>query len=171
MADFDAINEELKNYSPELAKRPQIVVGNKTDLLQEPEKLEELKAHVEEAGYTFLEMSAATHQGTRELVQTIGRMLTQLPPVMVYEPEYVPRPPVIDTSAPLDIQRADDGTWLVEGPWLQRLMGNVNFKDYESRMWFDKSLRESGLYQQLEELGIQDGDTVSMYDFEFEYQR
>ena len=61
----------------------------------------------------------------------------------MYEPEYVPRPAAIDTSAPLDIQRADDGTWLIEGPWLQRLMGNVNFSDYESRMWFDKMLREA----------------------------
>ena len=169
VADFDAINEELKNYSPELAKRPQIVVGNKTDLLQEPEKLEELKAHVEEAGYTFLEMSAATHQGTRELVQTIGRMLMQLPPVMVYEPEYVPRPPEVDTSQPLNIQ-VEDNTWLVEGPWLQRLMANINFSDYESRMYFDKMLRQSGLFDRLEQMGIQDGDIVSMYDLEFEYQ-
>ena len=169
VADFDAINEELKNYSPELAKRPQIVVGNKTDLLQEPEKLEELKAHVEEAGYTFLEMSAATHQGTRELVQTIGRMLTQLPPVMVYEPEYVPRPQEVDTSQPLNIQ-VEDNTWLVEGPWLQRLMANINFSDYESRMYFDKMLRQSGLFDRLEQMGIQDGDIVSMYDLEFEYQ-
>ena len=169
VADFDAINEELKNYSPELAKRPQIVVGNKTDLLQEPEKLEELKAHVEETGYTFLEMSAATHQGTRELVQTIGRMLMQLPPVMVYEPEYVPRPPEVDTSQPLNIQ-VEDNTWLVEGPWLQRLMANINFSDYESRMYFDKMLRQSGLFDRLEQMGIQDGDIVSMYDLEFEYQ-
>ena len=83
--------------------------------------------------------------------------------------------PVHDRSefagTPLDIQRDDDGTWIIEGPWLQRLMGNINFSDYESRMYFDKTLRESGLYQQLEEMGIQDGDTVSLYDFEFEYQR
>ena len=169
VADFDAINEELKNYSPELATRPQIVVGNKTDLLQEPEKLEELKAHVEETGYTFLEMSAATHQGTRELVQTIGRMLMQLPPVTVYEPEYVPRPPEVDTSQPLNIQ-VEDNTWLVEAPWLQRLMANINFFDYESRMYFDKMLRQSGLFDRLEQMGIQDGDIVSMYDLEFEYQ-
>ena len=171
VADFDAINEELKQYSPELAERPQIVAANKADICEDPENLERLRAHVESKGYTLLEISAAAHQGTRELVGKVAEMLSVLPPVTVYEPEYVPKPPVIDTSAPLDIQRADDGTWLVEGPWLQRLMGNVNFKDYESRMWFDKSLRESGLYQQLEEMGIQDGDTVSMYDFEFEYQR
>ncbi len=169
VADFDAINDELKNYSPELARRPQIVVGNKTDLLQDPEQLETLKKHVEEAGYSFLEMSAATHQGTRELVQTIGRMLSQLPPVVVYEPEYVPRPPEVDTSQPLTIH-VEDNTWLVEGPWLQRLMANINFSDYESRMYFDKMLRQSGLFDRLEQMGIQDGDIVSMYNLEFEYQ-
>ena len=171
VADFDAICEELKQYSPELAKRPQIVAANKVDIMEDPENLERLRAHVEGKGYSLLEISAAAHQGTRQLVGKVAEMLSTLPPVTVYEPEYVPRPEVVDTSAPLDIRRSDDGTWLVEGPWLQRLMGNVNFKDYESRMWFDKSLRESGLYQQLEDMGIQDGDTVSMYDFEFEYQR
>lgn len=91
-------------------------------------------------------------------------------PVTVYEPEYVPKPPVIDTTEPLHIER-EDNTWLVEGPWLQRLMGNINFSDYESRMYFDKMLRQSGLFDTLEQMGIQDGDIVSMYDLEFEYQR
>ena len=144
--------------------------ANKTDLLADPEQLEAFRCHVEEAGYEFMAMSAATHQGTRELVQAIARRLAELPPVTVYEPEYVPRPPEVDTTAPLDIHR-DDHTWLVEGPWLQRLMGNINFSDYESRMYFDKVLRQSGLFDQLEQMGIQDGDIVSMYDLEFEYQR
>nr|WP_325184707.1 GTPase ObgE [uncultured Oscillibacter sp.] len=169
--DFDAINEELRQYSPELAQRPQIVAANKVDILENPENLERLRAHVEAKGFTLLEISAAAHQGTRQLVGKAAEMLSVLPPVTVYEPEYVPRPPAVDSSAPLDIRRSDDGTWLVDGPWLQRLMGNVNFADYESRMWFDKMLRESGLFQRLEEMGIQDGDTVSMYDWEFEYQR
>ena len=172
VADFDAINEELTQYSAELADRPQIVAANKVDIMEDPENLERLRAHVEAKGFTLLEISAAAHQGTRQLVSKVAEMLSVLPPVTVYEPEYVPKPPVVDTSAPLNIQRADDGhTWLVEGPWLQRLMGNVNFGDYESRMYFDKTLRESGLFQRLEEMGIQDGDTVSMYDLEFEYQR
>ena len=172
VADFDAINAELAQYSPDLAKRPQIVCANKSDILDpDSDNLTRLRQHVEAQGYTLLEISAAAHQGTAELVKKVAEMLSVLPPVTVYEPEYVPKPPVIDASAPLDIQRADDGTWLVEGPWLQRLMANVNFADYESRMWFDKTLRQSGLFQQLEDMGIQDGDTVSMYDFEFEYQR
>lgn len=121
---------------------------------------------MEGLGYEFFAMSAATHQGTRELVQRIGQRLSELPPVTVYEPEYVPKPPVIDTSEPLHIER-EDNTWLVEGPWLQRLMGNINFSDYESRLYFDKMLRQSGLFDTLEDMGIQDGDIVSMYDLEF----
>ena len=146
------------------------MVANKTDLLADPAQLDAFRAHVEEAGYAFMAMSAATHQGTCELVQAIAARLAELPPVAVYEPEYVPRPPQIDTSEPLSIQQ-EDNTWLVEGPWLQRLMANINFSDYESRMYFDKMLRQSGLFDQLERMGIQDGDIVSMYNLEFEYQR
>ena len=168
--DFDTINAELKQYSDDLASRPQIVVANKTDLSNDPELLEKLRAHVEAEGYQFMTMSAATHQGTRELVQKIAEMLSTLPPVTVYEPEYVPRPPEVDVSQPLDIRHEDD-IWLVEGPWLQRLMANINFSDYESRMYFDRMLRQSGLFDTLEKMGIQDGEIVSMYNLEFEYQR
>ena len=146
------------------------MVANKTDLLADDEQLDAFRAHVEAQGYQFMAMSAATHQGTRELVGRIGAMLSTLPPVTVYEPEYVPRPPQIDTSAPLEIHREDD-TWLVEGPWLERLMANINFSDNESRMYFDKMLRQSGLFDRLEDMGIQDGHIVSMYNLEFEYQR
>ena len=170
--DFDAINAELKQYSPDLAERPQIVAANKVDILPpDSDNLERLRSHVEALGYTLLEISAAAHQGTRELVKKTAEMLSVLPPVTVYEPEYVPKAPVIDASAPLDIHREDDGTWIVESTWLRQVMGNVNFADYESRMWFDKVLRDNGFFQKLEEMGIQDGDIVSLYDFEFEYQR
>jgi len=172
VADFDAINEELRQYNADLAQRPQIVAANKVDIMSDPELLEKLRAHVEAAGYQLFPISAAAHQGVRELMEKVGEMLSVLPPVRVFEPEYVPRPEVIDTSEPLRIERINDGhTWVVDGPWLQRMMGNVNFSDYESRMYFDKALRESGLFGQLEEKGIEDGDTVSMYDYEFEYQR
>ncbi len=170
VADFDAINEELKRYSPDLAKRPQIVAANKTDIPGDPALLEALRAHVEALGYPLVEISAAAHKGTRELVQLAAERLSVLPPIAVYEPDYVPRVPKADASAPLDIQH-EDGVWMVEGPWLQRLMANVNFADYESRMWFDKALRDAGVFRRLEELGIQDGDTVSMDGFEFEYQK
>lgn len=116
-------------------------------------QLDAFRAHVEALGYEFFAMSAATHQGTRELVQHIARRLSELPPVTVYEPGYVPKPPVIGAPPrPLHILEREDNTWLVEVPWLQRLMGNINFSDYEDRMYFDKMLRQGGLFDALEQM-------------------
>ena len=168
--DFEAINAELKEYSPELAERPQIVVGNKCDLLgDERENIEKLRAHVEAQGYAFFELSAAAHMGTRELVQECARRLKELPPILRFEADYVPPEPKVDTSGELTIEHFDD-MWLVEGPWLQRLVATVNFSDYESRMYFDRVLREAGVFKRMEEMGVRDGDTVSMYDLMFEYK-
>ena len=170
VADFEAINAELAQYSPELAGRKMIVAANKVDIMEDSAPLEALRAHVEGLGLELFEISAAAHQGTRELVRKAAAELAQLPPVVVYEPTYVERPPEVDTRGEVDIQEFD-GTWVVDAPWLQRLIANVNFGDYESRNWFDQKLRQSGLFDKLEELGIKDGDIVSMYDLEFEYQR
>lgn len=168
--DFDAINAELASWSPELAARKMIVAANKVDIMSDPNQLERLRKHVEQKGMRLFELSAAAHQGTKELVQYAAAELAGLPPVTVYEPTYVPKEPEIDTSGQVEIQQYDD-TWVVEGAWLQRLIANVNFGDYESRNWFDKCLRQSGLFDRLEELGIQNGDIVSIYDLEFEYQK
>ncbi len=168
--DFDAINAELREYNPELAERPQIVAANKCDLLgDDRENIERLKSHVEELGYSFFEMSAVTHEGTRELIRECAGRLTTLPPVMHYEADYVPPEPVVDTSEELSIENFDD-MWIVEGPWLQRLVATVNFSDYESRMYFDRILREAGVFKRMEAMGVKDGDTVSMYDLMFEYK-
>ena len=168
--DFDAINAELKEYSEELSQRPQIVAANKCDLCgDDRENIERLKAHVEALGYDFFEMSAATHSGTHELVNIAASKLQELPPVISYEPDYVPPEPVIDTSEALTIEQYDD-VWVVEGPWLQRLVSSVNFSDNESMMYFDRMLRDNGVYQRMEDMGIQDGDTVSIYNLEFEYR-
>ena len=170
VADFKAINEELRQYSPELAGRRMIVAANKVDIMEDPALLDQLRAYVEGLGLELVTISAAAHQGTRELVLRTAQLLQKLPPVAVYEPTYVERPPEVDTSGEVDIQEFD-GTWVVDAPWLQRLIANVNFGDYESRNWFDQKLRQSGLFDRLEAMGIKDGDIVSMYDLEFEYQR
>ena len=168
--DFDAICAELKEYSPELSERPQIVAANKCDLLGEDrENIDRLKAHVEALGYSFFEMSAATHNGTSELIQEIGGELSHLPPVIRFEADYIPPEPVIDTSEAISIEQFDD-VWVVEGAWLQKLMSTVNFDDTESLMYFDRMLRDNGVYQRMEEMGISDGDTVSIYNLEFEYR-
>ena len=171
VADFEAITAELAQWSPDLPSRPTVVAGNKADIAQDRSGLEALKAHVEALGLPFFEISAAAHQGVEPLMDCVWETLSQLPPPQPFAATYVPKPPTVDTSEPLEITRADDGTWLVEGPWLQRLMANVNFGDFESRSWFDRMLRQSGLFDRLEEMGIQDGDTVSLYNLEFDYQR
>ena len=168
--DFEAINAELAQYSPELAERPMLVAGNKADIAGDRSLLEKLKAHVEAKGLTFFELSAATHQGVDALMRHAAGLLSQLPPITVYEPDYVPAPPELDTSGDVTIEKVDD-VWMVDGPWLQRLMANVNFGDTESRNWFDRVLRESGLFQRMEAMGVQDGDTVCLYNLEFEYQK
>ena len=167
--DFEAINAELEQYSPELATRKMIVVANKMDIMEDDSMLQALRAHVEAKGLELFELSAAAHQGTRELVKHIAQELQQLPPVVVYEPTYVEREPEIEVSTEFNIQRYDD-TWVIDSPWLERMIANVNFSDFESRNWFDKNLRESGLFDKLESMGIKDGDIVSLYDLEFEYQ-
>ena len=165
------INEELRQYSPDLAARPMIVAANKADLLPpESDNLERLKAHVEAQGYEFYVISAATTKGTKELMRTIAGKLANLPPVTVYEPEYVKPLAEAGDAKELQIQQYDD-LWVVSGPWIMKLMNDINFDDYESRMYFDRQLRKSGLFERLEEMGIQDGDTVSIFDFEFEYTK
>lgn len=168
--DFEKINAELASYSPELAKRPMLVAANKCDLIPDgSENLSRLRDYVTAKGYEFYEISAATTQGTHRLMQTIAARLQELPPVTVYEPEYVK--PLAEAGAveALKIEQMDD-LWIVTGRWLQSLIADINFADYESRMYFDRQLRKSGLFERLEEMGIQDGDTVSIYDFEFEYE-
>ncbi|MGI6499064.1 MAG: GTPase ObgE [Oscillospiraceae bacterium] len=168
--DFEAINEELKQYNEELASRPQIVVGNKSDILEDETLLNAFQAYVEGKDYRFFSISAAAHTGTDALVKAIAGDLAKLPPVRVYEPEYVQREPDIGTVDDLQI-REEDGTWIIEGAWLERLMSNINFSDFESRTYFDKQLRTAGLFDRLEALGIEDGDIVNLYNLEFEYQR
>ena len=169
--DFDAICEELHNYSVDLGDRPMIVAANKCDLLPpDSDNLERLRAHVEAAGCELYEISAGTTQGTRNLMRVVAEKLRTLPPVTIYEPEYVE---VIEAAGdPKDLLIEHLGsTWVITGTWLERLIMNINFDDYESRNYFDLQLRKCGLFQRLEEMGIQDGDVVDIYDMQFDYQR
>ena len=169
--DFHAICAELKDYSVDLSNRPMIVAANKCDLLMpESDNLERLRKAVEEAGCELYEISAGTTLGTRELMRTVAEKLRTLPPVTIYEPEYVEVIETLGDSKEMEIEHLGS-TWVISSPWLERLVMDINFDDYESRNYFDIQLRKSGLFDRLEEMGIQDGDVVSIYDFEFEYQR
>lgn len=170
VADFEAINAELANYSPELAARPQIVAANKLDIVQDLSLPQKLKDYVQALGYRYFEISAVAHKGTRELVMAIAEELSHLPPVRVFAPEYVEPEIVPETAEDLQITVSGD-VYSIEGPWIERLMNSINFSDHESRMYFDRMLRGSGLFERLEEMGIDEGDTVRIYSLEFEYRK
>ncbi len=169
--DFNAICDELANYSIDLSDRPMIVAANKCDLLPpDSDNLQRLRTIVEAAGCELYEISAGTTQGTRNLMRVVAERLRTLPPVTIYEPEYVA--PVAEAGDPRNLEIDHLGhTWVISGVWLDRLVQNINFDDYEARNHFDQLLRKSGLFARLEEMGIEDGDTVNIYDIEFEYQR
>ena len=169
--DFHAICEELHNYSVDLGDRPMIVAANKVDIMDpESDNLERLREAVAEAGCELYEISAGTTVGTKNLMRVVAEKLRTLPPVTIYEPEYVEVIEEAGDPSALEIEHLGN-TWVITGSWLERLIMNINFDDYESRNYFDMQLRKCGLFQRLEEMGIEDGDTVDIYDFAFEYQR
>ncbi len=167
--DFEAINAELAGYDETLASRPQLVAANKCDLLPpDSDALARFKAAVQAKGYPVFEISAASHRGVQELVYAAAARLKDLPPVTVYEPDYVEPETKLGTAEDLTIRR-QDGVWLLEGDWLDRLVARVNFADYESRMYLDRKLRQAGVYDRMEAMGLADGDTISIAELEFEY--
>jgi GTP-binding protein len=166
--DFDAINLELSQYSPELASRPQIIAANKCDIVSDPSVFDRLKKRADEAGCELYKISAATRAGVDELMRAATSRLHTLPPVAVYKPDYHPDLESEDEGTDISITHSDD-VWNVEGKWLARLVNNINFSDYESRSYFEKVLRRHGVYDRLEDAGIKEGDTVCIYDIEFEY--
>ena len=167
--DFEAINQELARYDETLASRPQLVAANKCDLLPpEDESLARFKDYVQKKGFPVFEISAAAHKGLQELVYAAAARLKDLPPVTVYEADYVAPEVKLGTAEELTI-RKQDGVWLLEGDWLDRLVSRVNFADYESRMYLDRKLREAGVYSRMEQMGLADGDTISIAELEFEY--
>ncbi len=169
--DFHAILEELNHYSVDLRDRPMIVAANKCDLLPpDSDNLARLQAAAEEKGFPLYKISAGTTQGTRELMRIVAQKLSTLPPLTIYEPEYREEPVQVGDPKELTVEHLGS-TWMVTGQWLERLVQDINFDDYESRNYFDTQLRKCGLFSRLEEMGIQDGDTVDIYDWQFEYQR
>ena len=169
IADFEAINAELREYSPELASRPMLVAANKCDLLgDDREPIERFQAYIEKKGYEFYEVSAGTQKGLHELVMAAAGHLAQLPPVTVFEADYVAPEVKLGTADDLVIEKIDD-VWTLRGDWLDRLAARVNFSDYESRMYLDRKLREAGVYDRMEAMGLEDGDTISIAELFFEY--
>ncbi len=167
--DIKTINNELKKYSPELAERPQIIIANKCDALDEElVDIEAFEKFVDENEWEMLYVSAATGEGLENMVHLVSERLKLLPPVLVYESEFAPEDVYVNNAKETTVRREND-TFYVEGEWLYNLMGQINFDNYESLNFFQRVLQNSGVFALLEEHGCADGHTVSIYDFEFEY--
>lgn len=169
--DFEIINRELRNFSDDLANAPQIVAANKSDMAS-AEDVARFKEYIESKGLTCFEISAATTVGTKELVNFTSNELKKLPPLRVFEPDPVPTWDTIEveTERPFKITY-EDGIYFVDAEWMEGVLRMANMDDYESLQHFQLVLKSSGIIDELENMGIQDGDTVSVCDFEFDYVR
>lgn len=168
--DFNTINNELANFSEELYAQPQLVVANKCDMAT-PEQISQFKDFVEEKGYQFYEISAATTSGTKELVYAIGEKLDTLPPIKEYEPQPLTATERFERENKFNRFEItlEDGVYFVEAPFLEHTMIAMDVDDYESMQYFQRVLRSSGIIDKLVEMGIKEGDTVSIFDFGFDF--
>ncbi len=166
--DFHIINGELEKFNPELAERPQIVVANKIDLCEDGQ-VEKLRDYFEGQGYEFYTMCAPIQEGTQEIVNALWNKLQTLPPIKRYETEQIPVELFEKTSDKSFSIRVQDDVYFVEAPWLLRIIQRSDLEDYESLQYFQRVLISSGIIDALHEKGIQEGDVVSIYDFEFEF--
>ena len=166
--DFEIINRELEKFNPELAQRPMLVAGNKCDLATD-EQIEEFRQYIEGKGYSFFPIMAAIRYDVDPLLKKIQEMLQSLPPVRRFEAEPAPQVEV-ETMENTQVQiTRHDNVFMVEGKWLLQLINSVNFDDYESLQYFQRVLIQTGVIDALREAGCEEGDTVSMYDLEFDF--
>jgi len=169
LENLKTINNELRNYDSSLLDRPQIIAANKCDILAEDTDTTEIEAYAAKNNCGFARISAETGEGCEELVRLMFKKLEKLPAIKIYEPEIDPS----EDSADREDQSIEitnvNGTYAVESEWLLRLMKDINFDDRESLMYFQRVLRTKGVIEALVEKGCKNGDTVSIYDFEFEF--
>ncbi len=168
--DYETIQTELERFSEDLAKRPQLLAANKCDLAT-PEQIDRLKAYAAEKGIPFFPISAATTQGTAELVQATASRLAELPPILEFQPDPI-TPEELEQEASLHEKfdvAVEGGIYYVDAKWLEPILRTVNMEDYSSLQYFQRVLRNSGIIARLEEMGIQEGDTVDILGFEFDF--
>lgn len=166
--DFEIINKELEKFDAQLAERPQIVVANKVDLASD-EQIEKLRKYFEERGYEFHTMCAPIAEGTDEIISAVWNKLQALPPIKKYEAEDIPASLFEKTDDKSFTIRVEDDVYFVEAPWLLKILQRTDLDDYESLQYFQRVLISGGIIDALHERGIREGDTVSIYDLEFDF--
>ncbi len=162
------INQELENYNPELMKRPQVIAANKTDIPGAEENVQRLKDAYEKDGFVVFPISAATNKGLDELLTKVGEILKNYPDDIVFEEEYEEYDEVAVDQEPFTIEIEDD-VYVVRGVGVEKMIGYTNIDTEKGFAFFQRYLKEKGIIEALEEKGIQEGDTVRIYDMEFEF--
>lgn len=172
--DIYKINTELEAYNAEIAGRPQVIAANKTDLIfneDETSPIDRLKAEFEPKGIRVFPISGVTGDGIRELLYYVSKELKVLPdkPV-IFEQEYFPEEELIYEDLPYTVEKEDD-VYVVEGPKIEKMLGYTNLDSEKGFAFFQKFLKDTGILDELEAAGIQEGDTVKMYGLQFDYYK
>lgn len=172
--DINKINAELAAYNPELLKRPQVIAANKIDAIYEGDEstVDAIKAEFEPKGIKVFPISAVSGKGLKELLYAVNSLLENMDSEpIVFEQEYFPGEYNDNKDEPYYVEKLEDGLYSIEGPRVERMLGYTNLESEKGFMFFQKFMKENGILEELEELGIQDGDTVKIYGHEFDYYK
>ena len=176
--DIYKINQELEAYNPEIAKRPQVIAANKTDAIYTEEgaqdPIERLKEEFEPQGMKVFPISAVSGKGLKELLYYVQEMLDTMPQEkIVFEQEFFPEEMLMVENLPFTVEQSeeDEHLFIVEGPRIEKMLGYTNLDSEKGFAFFQKFLKDSGILEQLESAGIQEGDTVQMYGLQFDYYK
>lgn len=171
--DIYKINAELEAYNPDIAKRPQVIAANKVDVIypEGEDPIQRLKDEFEPGGIRVFPISGVTGAGIRELLYYVSDRLSELDQApVIFEPEYFPEEELIHESLPYTIEKEDD-IYVVEGPKIEKMLGYTNLDSEKGFAFFQKFLKDTGILDELEDAGIQEGDTVRMYGLQFDYYK
>ena len=175
--DVYKINEELRAYNEEISKRPQVIAANKIDAIYTEDgedPVQKLKDEFEPQGIKVFPISAVTGKGLKELLYYVRDLLNELPQEpMIFEQEFFPDEVRIDDNLPYTVTKSeeDDHTYIVEGPKIEKMLGYTNLESEKGFLFFQNFLKDTGILQELEDAGIQEGDTVRMYGLAFDYYK
>ncbi len=165
----EKINRELEEYNPALLKRPQVIAANKTDIPESAENVERLKVAYEKEGFRVFPISAATNKGLDELLSAVALILKEYPEDIVFAEEYEEYDEIAVDTEPFTIEVVEEGYFAVTGVGVEKMIGYTNIETEKGFAFFQNYLKEKGIIEALEEKGIQQGDTVRIYDLEFEF--
>ena len=176
IADIYAINKELEAYNADIAKRPQIIAANKIDAIwvDEEDPVEKLRKEFEPQGIKVYPISAVSGEGLNELLWAVSILLKEVPQEkIVFEQEFFPEDMLVQENLPYTVTQAEDeeGVYIIEGPKIEKMLGYTNLDSEKGFQFFQRFLKDTGILDELEALGIEEGDTVRMYGFEFDYYK